>query len=100
MTETRAEKAQRLVDEGRVNIYHRVCRYAEARVDTENGRYSTITFSSGHFFCTCKWGAMHSYTADLCAHALAVKLAVKADDEAERAHTETLLNALDETWGI
>lgn len=81
MTETRAEKAQRLVDEGRVEIVHALKGVTEAFVQPAGHRYDTIVFDTGHFFCTCSWGAYHSYTPALCAHALAVKLAVERMNE-------------------
>lgn len=81
MTETRAEKAQRLVDEGRVSIdlttKYGVC----AHVTGDSGTYGTITHPTGLFFCTCSWGQVHSYTDDLCAHALAVKLAIEKENK-------------------
>ncbi len=80
MTETRAEKAQRLVDEGRIDIIGQSKYGAHAVVEGDNGYYTTCLYPNGHFFCTCPWGSIHSYADDLCAHALAVKLA------AERTH--------------
>ncbi len=80
MTETRAEKAQRLVDEGKVHIAHTTFHSTTALVQGKHGPYTTIIYADGHFFCTCDWGAHHSYTDDLCAHALAVKLAVEKEN--------------------
>ncbi len=76
MTETRLEKAQRLEDEGRVCAIMRRHNYIEARILRDGGFYRTVIYDSGCFFCTCDWGQHHSYTDDLCAHALAVKLAM------------------------
>lgn len=80
MTETRAEKAQRLVDEGRVELGHLGAYETGAIVRTENSHYHTSVYASGKFFCTCRWGQAHSYTDDLCAHALAVKLAAEKEE--------------------
>jgi len=76
MTKTRAEKAQRLVFEERVKILRDWAIFVEAVVQGDSGLYEVNLFSEGHYFCSCDWGADHSYTDDLCAHALAVKLAV------------------------
>ena len=75
MSETFAEKAQRLVDEGRVEAVHNTSFFTEASVQGDHGYYHPIVYVGGSFFCTCKWGAVHSYSTDLCAHALAVRLA-------------------------
>jgi len=77
MTETRAEKAQRLVDEGRVRITLSVPAYSLADVKGDHGTHKVSITSRVIYFCTCEWGLYHSYTDDLCAHALAVKLAVE-----------------------
>ncbi|GAH47508.1 unnamed protein product [marine sediment metagenome] len=81
MKETRAEKAQRLVDEGRVVIAFNDKHSLGGTVRSGEARYQVFTYPNGHFFCTCKWGAVHSYTDDLCAHALAVKLAVEKENK-------------------
>ena len=80
MKETRAQKAQRLVDEGRVEISHTTFHSTLALVQGEREPYTTTIYSDGHYFCTCDWGAYHSYTDDLCAHALAVKLATRKEN--------------------
>jgi len=74
---TRAEEAQRLVDEGKVYVVFVGLYVTEGRVQGENARYTTALHTSGTFFCTCDWGQHHNYTHNLCAHALAVKLAVE-----------------------
>ena len=78
MTETRAE-AQRLVDEGRVEISSISQFSTEAKVQGDAHRYHTILYKYGSFFCTCTWGSCHSHTRDLCAHAEAIKLAVEKE---------------------
>jgi len=76
---TKAEKAQRLVDEGRVKILSVQPFHALAIVTDDHHAYETIFFAGGHFWCECEWGQVHSNTGDLCAHALAVKLAVEKE---------------------
>ena len=79
MTETRAEEAQRLVDEGYVAITSPsefgVC----GLVLGKEAVHSTFVKTNGHFFCDCDWGRDHNNTDDLCAHALAVKLAAERE---------------------
>jgi len=75
MTETRAEKAQRLVDEDRVAIFDIGPIHVSAMVKGDNGLYKTIVYASGNFFCACPWGHFKSGPVIPCAHALAVKLA-------------------------
>lgn len=77
MTETRAEKAQRLVDHGAIEIIRSVHLFTEAFVRGDHSPHATIIYRNGHFYCSCDWGQHNSYTDDLCAHALAVKLAVE-----------------------
>ena len=79
MTETREQKAQRLVDEGHVTILHHSSRATEAYVRGDSLTYTTIIHPSGWFFCSCAWGQIHSYADHRCAHALAVKRAVERD---------------------
>ncbi len=81
MTETRLQKAQRLVDEGAVHILRTNPHFTQAVVLGEHGHYDTNIYACGHFFCNCLWGQHHSYTDDLCAHALAVKLAMERKKE-------------------
>jgi len=81
MTETRAEKAQRLVDEGRVGHVYAGLLRTTSSVQGDLAFYHVILFDSGHYFCDCDWGRFHSYTDDLCAHALAVKLAAEKENE-------------------
>lgn len=76
---TRTEKAQRLVDEGRVRLNGSFYPYHNARVQGDHGSYETSLFPSGVYFCTCSWGLAHWYTDDLCVHALAVKRAVEKE---------------------
>jgi len=73
--ETHAEKAQRLVDERRVNIVFPGHYVTEAYVQGEHKSYAVVLYTSGRFSCPCPWGKVHWFTDDLCAHALAVKLA-------------------------
>jgi len=75
MTETRAEKAQRLVDEGHVHIQITGEHGTRAYVFGSSNTYCTILYPNGHYWCECAWGDHHSHTDDLCAHALAVQLA-------------------------
>lgn len=77
MKETHAEKAQRLVDEGRVEIIHTTFHSTQAVIQGEPEAYTATIYADGHFFCICSWGMYHSYTNDPCVHALAVKLAVE-----------------------
>ncbi len=77
MTETRAEKAQRLVDEGHVNILYHSSFFTDAFVRGDSLTYRVYIRPSGWFFCTCPWGATHGAGHNRCAHALAVKLAVE-----------------------
>ncbi len=80
MTETRAEKAQRLVDEGGVYIVYQSERVVEGRVGrNEKGRaYHTFLYANGRAACNCD--PSFSAPDDRCAHALAVKLAVKKEN--------------------
>lgn len=81
MTKTRAEKAQRLVDEGRVSIINHQIESTFAWVRGDHSRHTTMIYASGSFTCTCDWGENHNYSDDLCVHALAVKLAVGKDEQ-------------------
>ncbi len=77
MTETRAEKAKRLVDEGQVILIPPDPFQAKGFVESSRGLYNVVLYPNGHYACDCAWGQYHSHTDDLCAHALAVKLAVE-----------------------
>jgi len=77
MTETRAEKAQRLVDEGRVQLVPTIPLHSQGIVRGDHEPYLVYLYPLGHFWCGCAWGRLHSYTDDLCAHALALRLAVE-----------------------
>jgi len=79
MIELRDEEEQRLVGEGRVKILSVQPFHALAVVTGDHHIYETIFFASGRFWCECEWGQDHSNTDDLCAHALAVKLAVEKE---------------------
>lgn len=81
MTEARAEKAQRLVDEGRVAITSQSGFGISAIVQGKKAFHQTFAKPNGHFFCTCDWGRYHNNTDDLCAHALAVQLAVEKENK-------------------
>jgi len=78
--ETRAEKAQRLVDEGGVRYKRSTPFHTLGGVQGDHDFYDVIYYAGGHYFCTCPWGAQHSHTDDLCAHALAVKLAAERNE--------------------
>jgi len=77
MTETREQKAQRLVDEGRVDIIEETEYAIQASVNADQRRYLTILYPNGRFWCECEWSRYHPNATDLCAHALAVKLAAE-----------------------
>ena len=79
MTETRAEKAQRLVNEGKVHIRKNWSVLIEAEVRGDHALHHTELYPNGHYFCMCDWGQYHSYTDDLCAHALAVRLTLEKE---------------------
>jgi len=81
VNETLAEEAQRLVDEGRVDIWGRSEYAIRACVEDEETGYDTGLYANGNFFCSCEWGASHSYTDALCAHALAVRLTVEKENK-------------------
>ena len=74
MTETHAEKAQRLVDEGRVLIRAHSNLFVDATVREENDDYHTIYFARGDFSCNCSWVGCYPNSTDLCTHALAVQM--------------------------
>lgn len=77
MTETRVDKAQRLVDEGRIEIWGKTEYATRAYVNEDQRQYLTILYLSGGFWCECN--LVNSRTDDLCVHALAVKLAVEKE---------------------
>lgn len=79
MTETRAAKAQRLVDEGQVTIASQDNFSVGALVASKGARYQVFVYPNGHYFCDCFWGQLHAGTTDLCAHALAVRLVVEKE---------------------
>ena len=79
MTQPRAEEAQRLVDEGRVNIVMHWNHAIEAEVEGEQMLYAVFLYDNGHYSCTCNWGSYRSHTDDLCAHALAVQMVVEKE---------------------
>ena len=79
MTETRAEKAQRLVDEVAVSIVMRWYHAIEAEVWEGQDLYCTMIYDNGLYSCDCGWMQYHAAPTDLCAHALAVKLAVERE---------------------
>lgn len=76
---TRAEEAQRLVDEGRVTITRTDSLITRALVRGKLVTYTTNIYPISHFSCTCDWGMFHSHTDDLCAHALALRLIVEKE---------------------
>lgn len=81
MTETRAEKAQRLVDEKRIGIVGQSEYGVAAYVKGDHDIYTVNVFPTGRFWCECSWGAHHSFTDDLCAHAEALKLMTEKDNK-------------------
>lgn len=81
MTETRAEKAQRLVDKHYVVLGLPGPFLARGMVKGKRTYYDVVLYPNGHYACDCAWGRIHSHTDDLCAHALAVKLAVEKEKE-------------------
>ena len=80
MTETHAEKAQRLVDEGKVNIIRHWCGAIHAEVGKEHDKHFTYLYDNDVFNCTCEKARGNRYTHDLCEHALAVKLTIEKED--------------------
>ena len=81
MTETRAEKAQQLVDEGCIELSCQSSLYTEASVRGDHSLHNTCVLANGHFYCDCEWGRYHSHIDEWCAHALAVKLAAERKDK-------------------
>lgn len=83
MNETRQEQAQRLVDQGDVSTYpdwhQRQHILTHAEVEVGERIYLVTIYRNGTFLCTCDWGDHHSYTDNLCTHALAVRLAVEKE---------------------
>ena len=82
MTETRAEEAQRLVDEGGVHIVFGREYVIEGRVGSnEEGRaYHTFLYPNGLHSCSCTWSQIRGPAYDLCVHALALRLAVEKEE--------------------
>jgi len=80
MTETRAEKAQRLVDKRRVKGLYARNGYTGAHVKGDHGEYDVILRPGGRYYCLCEWGEIHWNSRDLCAHALAVKLMTEKEN--------------------
>ena len=76
---TKTEKAQRLVDEGRVEIWGRTEYAVRAFVSDGPSKMLTVFYPYGHYYCECAGPIIHFDTDDLCAHALAVKLAVEKE---------------------
>lgn len=79
MTETRAEEAQRLVDEGGVHLVYEGPTYIQASVHSKHARYTTVVYENGTFWCTCQHGLYHAHTTDLCVHALALRLLIEKE---------------------
>ena len=79
MIETRADEAQRLVDEGRVSIIFSNPMSTFADVLDGPSNHTTQVWPNGHYWCDCPWGNTYPHTDDLCAHALAVKMAVEKE---------------------
>ena len=75
MTETRAEKAQRLVHDGQVELWGMTEYAIRAYVNADVRQYLTVLYPNGRFWCECN--PFHSDADDLCVHALAVKLAAE-----------------------
>lgn len=76
---TVTEKAQRLVDDDGVWIIYQDSCVIEGRGFKDGGLYHIFVYANGTFYCSCDWGKKHAYTTDLCAHALAIKLAVERE---------------------
>ena len=83
---TVAEKAQRLVDEGRVGSVFAGLLRTTGTVHDDLASHWVILFDTGHYFCDCDHGKFRSYTDDLCAHALALRMVV----EKERGDAEAV----------
>lgn len=77
MTEARAEEAQRLVDWEQVDVWGMTERGLCSCVTDNSGEHLVFLYPDGSYLCLCEWGQFHSHTADLCAHALALRLAAE-----------------------
>ena len=85
---TKAEEAQRLVDERVVDVSDFGPPNVIAKVLGDRGLYGIILWGNGRYHCSCPWRCLHPLADEWCAHALAVKLAVekeKSDVEATGA---------------
>ena len=80
MTETRAEVAQRLVDEGRVFVHNLPTKNKYAQVQDDGRVHTVAIYPDGYFRCGCCNAFALPTTPDLCAHALAVQLAVEKEE--------------------
>ena len=76
---TKTEKAQRLVDEGRVRIIFSNPMGTFADVLDGYSYHTTQVWPNGHYWCDCPLGSTYPYTDDLCAHALAVRLTLERE---------------------
>ena len=81
MTETREQKAQRLVDDKRILVRSRSMLAVDASIEGDGGIHHTIYLKSGAFFCDCHWGLYHGNTREYCAHALALKMLTEKQEE-------------------
>jgi len=80
MTESRLEKAQRLVDGNAVTPLLTTPCFTAAMVQGDHASYICTLFTFGTYSCDCEWGQGYSYTDNLCSHALAVQMAIEKED--------------------
>jgi hypothetical protein len=74
--ETREEKAERLVRDGRVRQPAFFLAGWGAYVEGDHGIYWVLDHPDGRFWCECEYGRYHNGTEDRCSHALALAVAV------------------------
>jgi len=77
MNETQIEKAQRLVDEGRVKMTRHGHFFDDAQIHCDQHTYLVTLYSNAPYNCTCGWGVFRTPGDDVCVHAEAVKLAIE-----------------------
>lgn len=76
-TETREQKAKRLIKTDCVSELVDFGTFASALVQGDHGLYNTIIWDNGQFACECEWGKYNNHTRNRCSHALAVALATE-----------------------
>lgn len=74
---TKAEEAQRLVDERRVQMTRHGHFFDDARVEYGLHTYLITLYSNAPYYCTCGWGLFRTTDDGLCIHAEAVKLMIE-----------------------